>query len=102
MNTCEKCKSTKNLHRHHINYDPDEIAILCETCHKQISSINTLYTKELHLYKIHYIHRKKVRRLLFHRFVQSKLDLSKKRNRKNLIRLTYVFNHRYFNKICPI
>ena len=40
-NNCVKCNRAYHLQRHHITYDPPLTAFLCETCHKQITKLNT-------------------------------------------------------------
>lgn len=34
--SCVVCGSIDNLQKHHINYDPTEIVILCRDCHKEL------------------------------------------------------------------
>ena len=38
---CIKCGAEQLLHRHHITYEPEYLALLCETCHIVITKINT-------------------------------------------------------------
>lgn len=38
---CCKCGKTYYIHRHHVTYKPEVIKLLCRTCHKFVTSINT-------------------------------------------------------------
>ena len=40
-NNCVKCNRAYHLQEHHITYNPEIKAFLCETCHKKVTKLNT-------------------------------------------------------------
>ena len=41
MIKCEKCKKLNLCHKHHITYEPEVVARLCNKCHFIVTQINT-------------------------------------------------------------
>ena len=52
---CEICGSTENIQVHHISYDEEEFAVLCDKCHKALHEVlNGIYNEECEeLFQVH-------------------------------------------------
>lgn len=42
---CVQCGKDKNVHKHHILYEPEMTAFLCYHCHLQVTVVNTVFAR---------------------------------------------------------
>jgi hypothetical protein len=43
---CVKCGKKYRLERHHVTYKPEQIALLCRSCHRLITTINFVASRK--------------------------------------------------------